>query len=241
MAAAGQIPEKKLELGPIFVQTLGILNNHRGLLFSLALVGALPDLILAQIDEPSNRALGFYLVLGSIPQLFVDGLLTFAALRILAEGSATPGRVLAQLGPESGPWFSVGAVYLVVSLLGLFLLVVPGLIAMSALLAAVPACQAENLSLGDSLRRSAELTLGHRLRLCGLMLFPAIAFGLVQGVASGLEEAFWGGLRGGPLLVMDYLFSAFSLAFFGVLGGVVYVELLALREGGSVRTPADVF
>jgi len=240
MAAAGQIPEKKLELGPIYSQTLGIMNNHRGLLFSLALVGALPDLIMAQIDEPSNQALGFYLVLGSVPQLFVDGLLTFAAVRILAEGSVTPERVLAQLGPESGPWFSVGAICLVVSLLGFFLLVVPGLIAMSALMVAVPACQAERLGLGDSLRRSLELTRGSRMRLCGLMLLPVFVLAMVQEVASGMEAGFWSGL-GGPLMVVDYLFSAFSLAFFGVMGGVVYVELLALREGASLSFPVNVF
>src|SRR5262247_418116 len=59
-------------------------------------------------------------------------------------------------------------------LVGLILLMIPGLILYAMWFVAVPACVVERLGPWTSLRRSRDLTKGHRWKLCGLTLLLII-------------------------------------------------------------------
>src|SRR5262245_36296188 len=79
---------------------------------------------------------------------------------------------------------------------GLILLIIPGLILYAMWFVAVPACVVERLGPRTSLRRSRDLTKGHRWKLCGLALLPIVPN---LGITFGLTTA--GGPIVGPIII----------------------------------------
>lgn len=88
---------------------------------------------------------------------------------------------------------------------------------MCVLYVAVPACVVERLNPVDALKRSADLTLGHR--------WPVFAIALVLGA-----------VQGGTALLLDHLQQegALELGAFFLIGTVIQVVLAGL--GAAVTT-----
>jgi hypothetical protein len=78
----------------------------------------------------------------------------------------------------------LGVAVLVPILAGLaaLMLIFPGAIVLTTLLVAMPACVAEKLGPLQSMRRSAQLTKGHRWAIFGIWIATTLAWGIVQSV-----------------------------------------------------------
>jgi hypothetical protein len=109
-----------------------------------------------------------------------------------------------------------------------------------------PACVVEGLGPLRSLRRSRELTRGHRWKILGLILLTLLCLlvvlvivGIVFGVATVLGGAV---IFAAPLMrYISLILNAILLAFFWILIAVTYRDLRVAREGIDTDQIATVF
>jgi hypothetical protein len=92
----------------------------------------------------------------------------------------------------------------------------------------------ERLGPWTSLRRSRDLTKGHRWKLCGLALVPIIPS---LGITFGLATA------AGPIVgpIINWLWSGIWAAFAAVVGAVTYHDLRVVKERIDIEQIAVVF
>lgn len=117
-------------------------------------------------------------------------------------------------------------------LLGLALLVVPGLYLMAAWYAVIPAIMLEGAGMG-AFGRSARLTRGYRWPLVGLSAIFLLIHLVVAIVAAGVQSLF--AQIGGPMLIASALTGVLTGAGLAAFGSALSVAVyLRLREIGEV-------
>jgi hypothetical protein len=121
--------------------------------------------------------------------------------------------------------------------LGLILLVVPGLILYTMWLVAVAACVVERTGPWRSLRRSQELTKGHRWKIFGLFLV-LLLLSLINPVLQLALTAAAGPTAGA---IGNAIWTAIGSAFSSVVIAVTYYELRVAKEGIDIEQIASVF
>jgi len=140
---------------------------------------------------------------------------------------------LSRFLPVLGVAISVG----LLSGLSAILLVFPAFIVMTMLFVAMPACIVEQLGPINSLKRSAQLTKGHRWKIFGLWLLVLV----IAGVVNLIPKA--AGIFGGPAvgLLLELVWNALTGAFNAVMVVVTYHDLRVAKEGVDTDQIASVF
>ena len=170
-----------------------------------------------------------------------------AATAVLVAGAlesdraVSAGDAIRGLGARSGSAIVVAIASGIMVVLGMILLLVPGFIAASWTMVAVPVVAIEGLTGFSAIKRSRELARGHLWHVLGTMFIAwvivfcivfggAIALGMLLGllhIAGGFSE-----LIGGLLLV-----PIFPLV--GVASALLYYDLRVRRDGADVAALAD--
>lgn len=124
------------------------------------------------------------------------------------------------------------------TMVGLVLLIVPGLILSTLWFVVLPACIVEQLGPWTSLRRSAELTRGHRWKVLGLTLLLMIG----TFVGSSVIES-WVTAATSPVVgtVSDLMWTAIWTAFTATTTIATYQQLRVAKEGIDIEPIAVVF
>jgi uncharacterized membrane protein len=181
--------------------------------------------------------------------MLLNMVLTYAAMGAVVYGTVAylRGRP-AGLGECFGRGFATIVPVVLVSLLiaimasiGMVLLIVPGIIVLVITAAAVPAAVVERPGIWGSIKRSAELTKGNRWRVFALMLIfyvVVMAIGWVLGIVGLPVFSPDGSLFA---IVLLYLWSGVTTAFFAVFGAVIYHDLRVAKEGATSAQIAAVF
>lgn len=167
---------------------------------------------------------------------WIQGSMTYVVVRALRSGPPT----LAQAVLQS--WRTLARVLVVAVLVGLatvagvLLLIVPGIIVSLMLWVAIPAAVVER-RYGSALRRSHQLTSGHKMQIFGIAILLGV-FGfactmVLPAIVSDLAPGF------GPL--MDALVTAATASIGAVVGAVCYHDLRVLKDGASSNVVAKVF
>lgn len=106
---------------------------------------------------------------------------------------------------------------------------------------AIPACVAEKKSVGDSIRRSVNLTEGARWHVFGILaIIWLIAVGVVLVVlAISVGLTMVGSVLGAPVLIS--LAVAFYLALNATMATVAYHDMRVAKEGIGTDVVARVF
>jgi hypothetical protein len=122
-------------------------------------------------------------------------------------------------------------------LLGIALLIIPGLILYTMWFVSVAACVVERTGPWTSMRRSRELTKGHRWKIFGVALL-LILLSLVSRLLNMVLTS-----AGGETLALigGMIWVAISYAFSSVVIAVSYYELRAAKEGIDIEQIASVF
>jgi hypothetical protein len=135
------------------------------------------------------------------------------------------------------PMLGVAICTTIVIVLGMLLLVVPGIIAACIYYVAMPACIAERAGVFASMSRSRFLTRGHRWQVFGtfvLIFVASIVLVLILGAIFALT-----GQAG--VLISTQALGLIIGSFNGVLVSVFYYELRVAKEGVDIDKIASIF
>jgi hypothetical protein len=212
------------------------------LLVPALLVGLGAALLLpAPEPDPGDATVVFALVglvvLLMVPlALVVLGGITYGVFRWLAGQKAGLGEMLGQGARRIVGLFLAGALMGLATLAGYLLLVVPGILVATAASVALPAVVVERLGPVRALRRSFQLTRGHRWSLFAAFL-AILGIQFVFSLVGGLVQV--------ALPIVGALVSlAVSLVFASVpyvLPAVAYHDLRVLEEGVDTSQLVRVF
>jgi hypothetical protein len=128
------------------------------------------------------------------------------------------------------------------TVIGLFLLVIPGLLLLVRWSLAGPALVVERIGTMQSMGRSAALTRGYFWPIFGALIVCTI----LSSAWAFAYEAFGAALLGiWPDHHVDWLIESLCAPWvdlvYGVITVALYVHIVELKEGGSDATIADVF
>ena len=137
---------------------------------------------------------------------------------------------------------AMGLLIILPLLIGLLLLVIPGVILWLGWSVTVPAMVEERAGVFGGLRRSWALTRGSKRRLFLLFLLIVIIVAMISGAFTVASMSFGVGPAGLMLgTVVQAIGSGISGALFSAAIGAAYVELRRAREGGSTDALAEIF
>jgi hypothetical protein len=173
-------------------------------------------------------------IISSVFNIIGQAVITFLALRQLRPGTAWH---------RSVPLYVIALAILLPILIdiGFILLVVPGLILMARWSIAIQTCVGERLAPFAALRRSAQLTQGHRWKILGvLMMFVIVKWLGSMGISlvpiwAGWLVNFW------VLAGVSLIWSATWSAYWNCTLVAIYHDLRLIEGGIDAGTVAKVF
>jgi len=266
MATVAHVYEdRKMSMGRVFERAFAAIRANPLVIIGLALaVGAVPSFLATFLFVQSGYGVpssGF--TSGAISPLRYFGIIAASAsigivINSVVQGALTRAAVLASEGKSASfgeslsagfrvdlPLIGLALVEGICVMLGMVLLIVPGVILALMWSVAVPALVVEDGGIGAALSRSAELTKGARWKILGLYIVSAVALALLGMLLRfvGLNQytlATASGL-GVATLLGSAITNTINYTVFGTLWASLYVELRQWKEGGSSEQLAEVF
>jgi Membrane domain of glycerophosphoryl diester phosphodiesterase len=122
--------------------------------------------------------------------------------------------------------------------IGFMLLIIPGVILMVRWFVSVPVCVVERLGSWECLKRSAQLTKGHRWKVFGIILLLYLGAGIINQIITYTLTAVGGSMLG---LFGTLIWNTVWGAFFAIFVVVTYFELRVAKEGVNIEQIVSVF
>jgi hypothetical protein len=266
-AAIGAGQQNAFSVGGVIARTFSTWWRHVLVFSVLTLIAYAPFLLLSVLGEmpipgitaPSLNPLdpgaaaaaaspvvpgaGFWLAYLAMMLLFLVeiGAITHGVIHHLAGKRVSLGAMIAAGLRRAIPLLLVGIICYVIVLLGMMLVLVPGVIFGCALVAAIPAVVVERPGVFGAIKRSFALTKGKRLAIFAIML---VLFVVAMGVAvigSFLLPQLTAPIS--PMLgtVLGLVVNAVFGTLLWVAPGVVYHDLRVAKEGVATAQLAAVF
>ncbi|MGA0599451.1 glycerophosphoryl diester phosphodiesterase membrane domain-containing protein [Caulobacter sp. KR2-114] len=244
-------PRDSLDIGKVLA---GAVSAGRARLGDLLIVAVffllLPQVLLGfapgKFPDPEY---GFWNFLASLPGMVFDGAAGLILYGALSGGGAEPPAAGAIRGAlrRLARIFMVQVVAGVGIVLGLVLLIAPGLFLASVWLVATPLLVIEDTTVAGALRRSLDLSKGSRWRLLailGIMTLIVVGLAIVFGGVLGVLIA-----TAGPADMQERLIKFIVTPILAVLVRVVtlsvitstYAELRRIEAGATTRQVAQTF
>ncbi|MBR0668326.1 hypothetical protein GXW71_28495 [Roseomonas hellenica] len=254
-AVAGSPPPSEFRFGIAFKASLTALFRNFGFVFPVMLTLMLVALVvgfgmeLAFLPEgPPAEMLGWQFLIHLSARTLCSGLLSpiviYAMVRSLQGQHATPGTAIAQGLKAAIRCLLTNLLVILGLLLGLVLLVIPGVVWALGSFVALPVCVIEGAGPVRSLSRSWALTRGHRLTLLGLLLATGAIAAVVVQIAWTVLNAADAALPDLLLLwaIAELAVQAFVGSLVMAMASGTYVLLVAAESGrvteGSAALPA---
>lgn len=248
--------KRRFDLGRVIERTFGAIGANGLPLFLMALIFVgLPQAALAWGQAQFTRFESdlatagvivwvISLVVGMVCSVVMQGLVTHVVVADIQGRKASLGESLNVALRSFWPLLGAGIVAGLAMMLGLVLLIVPGILIFLIWLLAGPVVVAEGADVGRALQRSRDLTRNHRW---WLLLLTVVYFviswiiGIVIGIAGMTATGFQAG-DGVNLvtLVIGPLTQAISTLLWASIIAATYVELRTVKEGGG-QTVASIF
>ncbi|HXD53488.1 MAG TPA: hypothetical protein VN618_01915 [Solirubrobacteraceae bacterium] len=229
---AGPSPAR-LDVGGVIRKVREIYVDQASVLMPAAAVVFVFAGILSAVLVRSSAALG---VIGELIALVAISVFTGMVVELVADvqdgrRDATPRQLLQAVGPVLGQLILVAVVVAILVALGLFLILVPGLILLTIWAVAVPVVVVEKPPGLGALARSRELVRGNGWQVFGVLV---ILYFLVVIISFALEAAA-NSAGTGAGIVAAVVVGVLTAPIPALASSVLYFELLAVR--GEARTP----
>jgi hypothetical protein len=206
---------------------------HAPLLFYMLAVRVDPNQVAE--NEASVAPLLVIMLLGILLPMIATGALTYGVVQHVRGRPAGFGACVSVGLSRLLPVLGVGLLVGLCILGGLILLIIPAFIIMCMLWVAVPVAVIERPGVTASLRRSAELTKGHRWSIFGVI----IVLGLIGGVATTVVSMM---LSGAVLTVVSFVVGNVLMGSLqATVDAVAYWLLRSGRDGATIEDLAKVF
>jgi hypothetical protein len=145
-----------------------------------------------------------------------------------------------------GPLIAIGFLYYVGVIGGIALLLIPGIIASTAWILAVPVRVSEHTKILESFERSLFLTRGYRLPIAGWVLIYLLAALLAELIFRiGFRVSLFSAgtvLYGNPVyLILRWLFQIIMVTIGSMGVASLYYELRLVKEGSASSQLASAF
>jgi hypothetical protein len=238
---ANSVLDEDFQAGKVFSKSVSIFSRNIVSFTVISSVAALPyiahPLARSYAILPDDTRLYFAILLPVT--LFLLALTTAIILHVtFQQMRGKPVRLteaISRVCSRFAPLLGVILLYSIGVLLGLALLVVPGIILMVMWYVAVPVCVVENAGPEQSLRRSAALTKGLRWKVFGIFLVFYV------GATAGDQVLDWTGPSSVSMMAALVVWQGLTGAFGSVLTTVTYYYLRVAKEGVDIDQIAAVF
>jgi hypothetical protein len=224
------------DVGSAISATISTLLGNLASFVGLALLVGVPSLLLTLGDAHELIISLVDLVLGQV----VTITLIYGTVQSLRGSKVGIGECLSQGINRLPAALGVAILSGLGIIVGLILLVVPGLYLATQWAVAIPAAVVEQTGVGGAFSRSSNLTDGRRWRVFGALAVSwivtigiGVVFGLVMGSRPDTNET--------PMSIMVWIIGALTQAFMSTLSGVLYTFLRRDKEGTDIESIASVF
>ena len=235
---------RDFRIGNVINQTLSILSNNLLVFLAVTLVAYLPALLLTEVaaKDPQDIGASLFAALLGVLLMVVFSMLSQAVIVHAAFQNmrGRPVQIADAINVAMQRFFPILGVALLTAVLaglGMLAFLVPGFILLIMWFVAIPACVVEQRGSWASMRRSAELTKGHRWKIFGMLILMLIISMVVTSLIAVII-AF-----GGPILVfaVNLAWTAIWGAFYAIMAVVTYHDLRVAKEGIDIEKIAGVF
>jgi hypothetical protein len=213
-----------------------ILFSHFTAFVGTALVASLPSLIFALILPASPFQGIVNLIIGEI----VAVTLIYGAIQVLRGRQVSISECFSQGFGRLGTAIGVAIVASIGVVLGMILLIVPGLILAVMWSVAVPAAVVERTGVFASLSRSSALTKERRWRVFGAVLVAGLIMVLVGAIIGGVFGVMLGA-QSVLLQIIIWAVTAATQAYSSCVYASLYYFLRREKEGVDIEQIASVF
>lgn len=256
--------DRSVSIGSIFSRAFGVMGNNPLVVFGVALVlGAGPQLLYSVLigtglattaaeggDAIRAAALGGLAVglISMISRSLVSGCVTRATVAYSQGHRASLGECLSVAFQRAVPVIVVSILFGLAVVLGLVLLIVPGIILAVMWSVVVPITVEERTGILGAFGRAQELTRGARWTIFGLFLL-ILVIGMVIGFVGVLVSTLTIGMSYAnpaiassvPALVLNAIVLTLVSAFSSALVTSLFVELREWKDGPEDRKLGDIF
>ena len=242
-AGAGGLSQREFRLGQVLSKSFEVFFKHLVVFTLVAALIWLPAGLAGFYIEsapPELRGFAPFVILAFtfFLQPLSTAIILYGAFQHMRGRSFNLGEAIAGGLARFFPLLGVMLLGTLAIMLGLILLLIPGLILMVMWYVAVPVCVVEKAGPVQSLSRSQELTKGFRWKLFGLYIL-AVVIGMVGGAILPVLGAAVAGTIGA--FVLQTVWQGVAQAFGSVLIVVAYHDLRAVKEGVDIERIASVF
>jgi len=220
-----------LDIGGVFERTGEIYKQCFGTVWIVALILLIPASIIVGLLG-NGGLMGF---IGSLVNLVASAWLVGSIVRVVQDVEQDGkvdwgvGEILGSVTPKLIAIILLQIVTGICIAIGLFLLIVPGVILALMWAVALPSMVVEDQGVFDSLGRSSDLTRDNRMRILGVGLVVLAAY-LVIAIVGGLLVALT------PIvgIIALIILGVVLYPYIAIIGTVLYYRLVELKEGGVV-------
>jgi hypothetical protein len=233
---AAPLADDDFRLGSVIARSGAILRRNFPLFFMVSAVANAPlHVSLPGLDDDLGQPAAYFL--GLVLITLSQAVVLHAAFQDMQGQRVDLGRSVRIGLRRSIPVIGITITVTLLGFLGAAALLVPGLIVFTSFFVATPACMVEELSVLASMRRSAQLTSGHRWAILSLLALVLVADGMAESTIDALGEL----VGGNVVLVAQVIWGGIWSAFSAILTVVTYRDLRVAKEGIDTCEIAAVF
>lgn len=252
---------RRFAIDHVINMTFGVIGRNIVPFFVLTLIAVLPQTILAayfgqaavggKMDPATIMSSGFWLrffglqLLSVFLTFFLQATLTYWTVFDLRGARPSLGNALSIGVGMALPIFVVGILYVFGVAFGFLLLIVPGLMLLTAWTVVVPALVVERTGIIGCFGRSAVLTRGHRWPIFGILVVFYVGVYVIGLVALPISGLSFMTISAGGFPVAYVVFQTLLRIVTTVVGAAgsaaIYYELRVSKEGVGPEQLASVF
>jgi len=238
---------REFRIGPLFTRSWSIYTANFVAFTLVAIVIALPHQFGGDAETVGGAVRSFVAgIVGVILEFLGQAVILYGAFQAMRGRPVVIGDAVRR---GFARFLSIVGVSILVSLgvfVGLILFIIPGIILALRWSVALPACVVENLGPIAAMRRSADLTKGHRWQIFGLFVLIIVVAIIAFAVIGALVGM---GLLAAPetlgrlvlLGIVTVIITAIVTAYFNVVAAMIYHDLRVAKEGVGTEEIAAVF
>ena len=246
MTNTAMAPGAGFRVGPIFSRSLSIYLQHFVAFTLVAVVISLPQLLGGDGQSIAGAIRSFVAgIVGLIFNFVGQAVILYGAFQAMRGRAVHLGDAI-QRGLSR--FWSILGLSILVALgigIGFLLFIIPGVMLAVRWSVALPACVVENLGPLASMRRSAELTRGHRWKIFGLfvlflvgVIVAALIVGAIVGLVLAISDNMFGIVLAG---LIGFVAMAIYTAYLNTALVMIYHDLRVAKEGVDTEQIAAVF